>query len=642
MASFLQVENISKSYGPKVLFGNISFNINEGDKIALIAPNGTGKSSLLSILAGEESSDSGGSIKFMKDISIAFLKQNYDFNPENTIYHQLFWQQQGLYEAVEEYHSALAQSASGTSQRLEKALAEMDRLDAWNFEQSAKRVLTQLKLNNLNQKMCQLSGGEVKKVAIASMLLSNPDFLIMDEPTNHLDMEVIEFLEDYLKKSKCTLFMVTHDRYFLDRVCNTIFELDNGSLYSYKGNYSYYLEKREERISNYNAATERARNLMRRELEWIRSTPCARSGKAKYRIDAFRDLKERAESRIEEKQNMDFSVGTARMGTKIIECRHLHYEWEGQTMLEDFSYNMARGEKIGIVGANGVGKSTFLNLVTGALKADSGTLEIGETVRFGYYRQQGIEFSEEETLLDVVNEIADSVALADGTRISTTSFLNRFLFPPNMHNTKVARLSGGERRRLYLLTVLMRNPNFLILDEPTNDLDIITLNVLEEYLQSFPGCVLIVSHDRYFLDKIADHLFIFTGGGKVKDYVGKCSEYRAYVAAMEQASARQEVKLQQSAKPAAQREQQAQKEQSAAQSSASAAPKRKRLSYKEQRELEEVTNAIAELESEKAELERGLSSGTLQGEELRRASERIGEVISLLDEKEMRWLELND
>ncbi len=642
MASFLQVENISKSYGPKVLFENISFNINEGDKIALIAPNGTGKSSLLSILAGEESSDSGGSIKFMKDISIAFLKQNYDFNPENTIYHQLFWQQQGLYEAVEEYHNALAQSASGTSQRLEKALAEMDRLDAWNFEQSAKRVLTQLKLTNLNQKMCQLSGGEVKKVAIASMLLSNPDFLIMDEPTNHLDMEVIEFLEDYLKKSKCTLFMVTHDRYFLDRVCNTIFELDNGSLYSYKGNYSYYLEKREERISNYNAATERARNLMRRELEWIRSTPCARSGKAKYRIDAFRDLKERAESRIEEKRNMDFSVGTARMGTKIIECRHLHYEWEGQTMLEDFSYNMARGEKIGIVGANGVGKSTFLNLVTGALKADSGTLEIGETVRFGYYRQQGIEFSEEETLLDVVNEIADSVALADGTRISTTSFLNRFLFPPNMHNTKVARLSGGERRRLYLLTVLMRNPNFLILDEPTNDLDIITLNVLEEYLQSFPGCVLIVSHDRYFLDKIADHLFIFTGSGKVKDYVGKCSEYRAYVAAMEQASARQEVKLQQSAKPAAQREQQAQKEQPAAQSSASAAPKRKRLSYKEQRELEEVTNAIAELESEKAELERGLSSGTLQGDELRRASERIGEVISLLDEKEMRWLELND
>ena len=642
MASFLQVENISKSYGPKVLFGNISFNINEGDKIALIAPNGTGKSSLLSILAGEESSDSGGSIKFMKDISIAFLKQNYDFNPENTIYHQLFWQQQGLYEAVEEYHSALAQSASGTSQRLEKALAEMDRLDAWNFEQSAKRVLTQLKLTNLNQKMCQLSGGEVKKVAIASMLLSNPDFLIMDEPTNHLDMEVIEFLEEYLKKSKCTLFMVTHDRYFLDRVCNTIFELDNGSLYSYKGNYSYYLEKREERISNYNAATERARNLMRRELEWIRSTPCARSGKAKYRIDAFRDLKERAESRIEEKRNMDFSVGTARMGTKIIECRHLHYEWEGQTMLEDFSYNMARGEKIGIVGANGVGKSTFLNLVTGALKADSGTLEIGETVRFGYYRQQGIEFSEEETLLDVVNEIADSVALADGTRISTTSFLNRFLFPPNMHNTKVARLSGGERRRLYLLTVLMRNPNFLILDEPTNDLDIITLNVLEEYLQSFPGCVLIVSHDRYFLDKIADHLFIFTGGGKVKDYVGKCSEYRAYVAAMEQASARQEVKLQQSAKPAAQREQQAQKEKPAAQSSASAAPKRKRLSYKEQRELEEVTKAIEVLESEKAELERGLSSGMLQGEELRRASERIGEVISLLDEKEMRWLELND
>ena len=635
MASFLQVEKISKSYGPKVLFGDISFNINEGDKIALIAPNGTGKTSLLSILAGEESSDSGGSIKFMKDITISFLKQNYSYNPENTIYHQLFSQQQELYAAVEEYHSALAQAGTDSTQRLERALAEMERLDAWNFEQSVKRVLTPLKLTDLSQKMCQLSGGEVKKVAIASMLLSNPDFLVMDEPTNHLDMEVIEFLEDYLKKSRCTLFMVTHDRYFLDRVCNTIFELDNGSIYVYKGNYSYYLAKREERIANFNAATERARNLMRRELEWIRSTPCARSGKAKYRIDAFRDLKERAEAKIEERREMDFSVDTARMGTKIINCRHLHYEWEGRCMLEDFTYNLARGEKVGIVGPNGVGKSTFLNLITGRLKADSGTLEVGETVRFGYYRQEGIEFKPEDTLLDVVREIADSVALADGTRISCTSFLNRFLFPPNMHNTKVERLSGGERRRLYLLTVLMRNPNFLILDEPTNDLDIITLNVLEEYLQSFPGCVLIVSHDRYFLDKIADHLFVFMGEGKVKDFVGKCSEYREYVAQIQAATQRPAA----APKPAT-AAQDSTSNSSAAQ--ASAVPKRRRLTYKEQKELEEVTKAIEELEREKAALEEGLSSGLLRGEELMKASGRIGEVISLLDSKEMRWLELND
>lgn len=630
MASYLQVENISKAYGDKVLFDKISFNINEGDKIALIAPNGSGKSTLLSILAGKDSSDSGGEIKFLKDISIAFLEQDYSYDPDKTVFEEVFSKAGHIYEVVQEYTAALA---SGDNARLGKAIGDMDRLGGWSYDNQIKQVLTSLDLGNeLNLKMSQISGGEVKKVAVAGVLLRNADFLILDEPTNHLDMEVIEFLEDYLSKSKCTLFMVTHDRYFLDRVCNTIFELDGGALYPYKGNYSFFLEKREERLANSSAEVTRAKNLLRRELEWIRSTPCARTGKAKYRIDAFHDLKERAVERPDEKK-VNINVRTSRLGKKIIECKNVSFSYGSKPMLSDFTYNFSRFERVGIVGKNGVGKSTFLNLMTGALQPSSGTVSPGDTIVFGYYRQEGISFKPDQTVFDVVHDIAETVALSDGNRVPVTTFLNYFLFPPSMHYTKVERLSGGERRRLYLLTILMRNPNFLILDEPTNDLDIMTLNVLEEYLQSFPGCVLIVSHDRYFLDKIADHLFVFTGEGQVKDYVGKCSDYLRYVRQAEEGRrilAAREAAASLVADPAP--------EIPATQTVPSAA---KKLTYKEKKELEQIEADLASLDEEKKRLEADLSTGTLPLDELTRDSERIGVILKLLDEKETRWLELD-
>lgn len=623
MASYLQVENISKSYGEKILFDKISFNINEGDKIALIAPNGTGKTSLLSILAGKDSSDRGGQVKFMKDITIAFLEQDYEFDPDNTIFDEVFRKTEHLYKVVQEYEEALL---SDDKKRLEKAINAMDSADGWSYDQKIKQILTSLKLPELDKKMSQLSGGEVKRVAIAGLLLRNADFLILDEPTNHLDMDIIEFLEDYLKKSRCTLFMVTHDRYFLDRVCNTILELDGGELYTYKGNYSYFLEKREERIANTAAEVTKARNLLRRELEWIRSTPCARTGKAKYRIDAFYDLKERAVGRVEDKK-LNINVQTSRLGKKIIDCRHLSFYYGSRCMLEDFTYNFARFEKVGIVGNNGVGKSTFLNLMMGNLKPFSGIIERGETLSIGYYSQAGIEFKPDQTVFDVVHDIAETVALANGDRVPVSTFLNYFLFPPHTHYTKVEKLSGGEKRRLYLLTVLMRNPNFLILDEPTNDLDIMTLNVLEEYLQNFPGSLLIVSHDRFFLDKLADHIFIFQGEGRVKDYVGKCSEWRQYVKDMGSSGEGEAPRKKE--KPAAE----------TVKPKSNDGAKRK-LSYKEQRELEQVEAEMERLGAEKVELEGALSSGALSGNELTTASVRIGEVIERLDELEMRWLEL--
>jgi len=623
MASYLQVENISKSYGEKILFDKISFNINEGDKIALIAPNGTGKTSLLSILAGKDSSDRGGQVKFMKDITIAFLEQDYEFDPDNTIFDEVFRKTEHLYKVVQEYEEALL---SDDKKRLEKAINAMDSADGWSYDQKIKQILTSLKLPELDKKMSQLSGGEVKRVAIAGLLLRNADFLILDEPTNHLDMDIIEFLEDYLKKSRCTLFMVTHDRYFLDRVCNTILELDGGELYTYKGNYSYFLEKREERIANTAAEVTKARNLLRRELEWIRSTPCARTGKAKYRIDAFYDLKERTVGRVEDKK-LNINVQTSRLGKKIIDCRHLSFYYGSRCMLEDFTYNFARFEKVGIVGNNGVGKSTFLNLMMGHLAPFSGIIERGETLSIGYYSQAGIEFKPDQTVFDVVHDIAETVALANGDRVPVSTFLNYFLFPPHTHYTKVEKLSGGEKRRLYLLTVLMRNPNFLILDEPTNDLDIMTLNVLEEYLQNFLGSLLIVSHDRFFLDKLADHIFIFQGEGRVKDYVGKCSEWRQYVKDMRGSAEGEAPKKKE--KPAAE----------TVKPKSNDGAKRK-LSYKEQRELEQVEAEMERLGAEKVELEGALSSGTLSADKLTAASVRIGEVIGRLDELEMRWLEL--
>ncbi|MDD2292649.1 MAG: ABC-F family ATP-binding cassette domain-containing protein [Bacteroidales bacterium] len=627
MASYLQVENISKSYGTKVLFDRISFNINEGDKIALIAPNGTGKSTLLSILAGKESSDRGGEIKFLKDISIAFLEQDYDYDPDKTVFDEVFSKTESLYNVVREYSDAIA---SNDRKRIEKALGEMDRLDGWSYEQQIKQILSSLHLTNLHLKMSQLSGGEVKRVAIAGLLLRNADFLVLDEPTNHLDIEIIEFLEEYLSKTRCTLFMVTHDRYFLDRVCNTILELDGGALYTYKGNYSFFLEKREERIANADAETTHARNLLRRELEWIRSTPCARTGKAKYRIDAFYDLQKRAEGRSEEKR-ININIQSARLGKKIINCSHTSFSYGQRCMLNDFTYNFSRFEKIGIVGNNGVGKSTFLKLMTGELQPTSGTIECGETIVFGHYRQEGISFKPDQTLFDVVHDIAETVTLADGNRVSVSTFLNYFLFPPNTHFTKVDRLSGGERRRLYLLTILMKNPNFLILDEPTNDLDIMTLNVLEEYLQNFPGCLMIVSHDRFFLDKLADHLFVFTGEGKVKDYVGKCSDYRRYMKELAATGDGTAAGKSSDRKIATKREEKCDKD----------APVKVKLSYKEKKELESLEIEIQGLEEEKQSLEQLLSGEGLSIDEITKASQRIGEIIKALDVKEMRWLELD-
>ena len=610
MASYLQIENISKSYGPKILFEKIGFNINEGDKIALIAPNGTGKTSLMRILAGKDKSDSGGKIMFLKDIKIAFLEQEYPFDPDKTIFEQIM--------------SSSVEFTKG-----------LDQESLWEYERRVVKFLTNFNLPNPDQLMKELSGGEVKRVALTQMLASEAEFFIMDEPTNHLDIDAIEFLEGYLSRSRCTLLMVTHDRYFLDRVCNIVMEMDRGAVYTYKGNYQNYLEKREERISNYNAETDKVRNILRRELEWIRSTPCARTGKARYRINAFYDLKDRASQVYTQKQvSMEAMKGATRLGTKIINCKDLSFYYGNNCYLDGFTYNFQRYEKVGIVGRNGAGKSTFLNILTGNFTSEmvsfdpvqvkegqglmTGVIERGESLKIGYYHQSGMSFNPNDTVLDIVND---------------TWLLNRFLFPHEMLNNKVEKLSGGEKRRLYLLTILMQQPNLLILDEPTNDLDIVTLNILEEYLKEFGGSLIIVSHDRHFLDKLVDHLFIFCGDGVVKDFVGSYSEYREYI---------KEYEAQQ--RSHARAEEKAAKEKAAAsvQKSADTPAKKKKLTYKEQKELEQIEKDLEALATEKAELEAALSAGTLPFEKLQAASKRIGDIIEETDEKEMRWLELSD
>ncbi len=590
MASYLEISNISKSYGPKVLFENIGFNINEGDKIALIAPNGTGKTSLMKILAGKDKSDSGGRIMFLRDVRIAFLEQEYDFDPEKEIFRQVM---------------------DGSRQYTEG----LDLEHLWEYERRVKEFLTDFKLGDGSRKMKELSGGEVKRVALTQMLASEADFFIMDEPTNHLDIDAIEYLESFLSRSRCTLFMVTHDRYFLDRVCNTVMEMERGNIYIYKGNYQNFLEKREERIANWNAETDKVRNILRRELEWIHATPCARTGKAKYRIDAFHELKERAGQSIQNRQ-LDLGDmsdrGARRLGTKIIDCTDLSFHYDGNCYLDHFSYKFQRGEKVGIVGANGAGKTTFINLLLEGNRWGgemSGSIERGESLKIGYYRQEGMVFDEDQTVLETVND---------------SYLLGRFLFPHDMYNSKVGSLSGGEKRRLYLLTILREQPNMLVLDEPTNDLDIVTLNVLEEYLKEFKGSLIIVSHDRHFLDRLVDHLFVFCGNGVVKDFIGNYSEYRSFIKdyRKEQAAAAKELSVRGEGKTKTE--------------------KVRRLSWKEQREMESLEAEIEALNAEKASLEDSLSSGTLGTEELMKASERIGEVIKLCDEKEMRWLELSE
>ena len=598
MASYLQIENISKSYGPKVLFENISFNVNEGDKIALIAPNGTGKTSLMRILAGKDKSDSGGKIMFLKDIRIAFLEQEYDFDPKREIFTQIM-------ESSRDFTSGL------------------DQEHLWEYERRVKRILTEFRLGDGSRTMEELSGGEVKRVALTQMLASEAEFLIMDEPTNHLDIDAIEYLENYLKRSRCTLLMVTHDRYFLDSVCNIVMEMERGAVYTYRGDYENYLEKRDERISNWNANTDKVRNILRRELEWIRSTPCARSGKAKYRIDAFYKLKDRSEEVIRQKSvdmsgvsdgmsGSGFSSGAKlanRLGSKIIDCKDVSFHYGDECYLDHFSYNFSRGEKVGIVGRNGVGKSTFIDLLTGNLGGYTGTIERGESVKVGYYRQSGMSFDEDQTVLETVND---------------TSLLNRFLFPHDMLNNKVSKLSGGERRRLYLLTILMRQPNLLILDEPTNDLDIVTLNVLEEYLKDYQGSLVIVSHDRHFLDRLVDHLLIFTGNGKVKDFIGGYSEYREYIKTLEAAEKSQARAAEAASKPVQKQEK----------------VTKKKLSWKEQKELEALEADLDKLGAEKKSLEELLSNPGSDMEQTLKASERIGGLLTEIDEKELRLLEL--
>ena len=588
MPSFLQIENISKSYGPKILFEHIRFNVNEGDKIALIAPNGTGKTSLLRILAGKDKSDSGGKILFLKDIRIAFLEQEYDCDPQNGILDQILLHCQNFLSHCDDEHKA-------------------------EFVQKVKEFLGNFGLHDTNRKMGELSGGEVKRVALSEMLASQADFLIMDEPTNHLDIEAIEYLESYLKRNRCTLLMVTHDRYFLDRVCNIVMELDHGAIYSYKGDYQNYLEKREERISSYNAQTDKVRNILRRELEWIHATPCARSGKAKYRINAFHELSERASQAYSTKQISLDGVGEAsRLGSKIINCKNVNYFWEGGCLLKDFSYNFQRYDKVGIVGRNGVGKSTFLDLLTGAIQPSSGIIERGESLVIGYYRQEGMDFSGDDTVLDIVGD---------------TRLLGRFLFPHDMLNTKVSRLSGGEKRRLYLLTILMKNPNLLILDEPTNDLDIVTLNILEEYLKEYGGSLIIVSHDRHFLDRVVEYLLVFCGDGIVKDFIGTFSEYRSYVRDYE-ASQKKEPSEPKPAEPA----------------KAQKAPdnKPRKLSFKEKRELELIESRLPELEELKKTIETDMNSGTLAYDKLSEKAEEFKRISSEIDELETRWLELQN
>ncbi|MBQ6074364.1 MAG: ABC-F family ATP-binding cassette domain-containing protein [Bacteroidales bacterium] len=591
MASYLQIENISKSYGPKVLFDHIGFNVNEGDKIALIAPNGTGKTSLMRILAGKDKSDSGGQIKFLKEIRIAFLEQDYDFDPDATL---------------------LDQVLSGSTPFME----HLDEEGRFEYERRIIRILTEFGLRP-DQRMADLSGGEIKRVAITQVLAPEADFLILDEPTNHLDVDAIEYLENYLRRSRCTLFMVTHDRYFLDRVCNIVMELDHGQIYVYKGDYENYLEKRAERIANYNAETDKVRNLLRRELEWMHATPCARTGKAKYRKQAFWDLKGRAEQAYTIRQvSMEALEGATRLGTKIIDCYDVSFGYgESGALVKDFSYKFQRYDRIGIVGRNGIGKSTFIDLLIGLLEPASGRIERGESLKIGYYRQDGMQFDEGQTVLETVGNLG---------------LLNQFLFPHDMLNNPVSKLSGGEKRRLYLLTILMQQPNFLILDEPTNDLDIVTLNILEEYLLDFKGSLIVVSHDRHFLDRVVDHLLVFCGDGLIKDFVGGYTEYRTFIKDYEAEKRRQTRQLSDNSSEPQKKASQPEH-----------GERKKRLSYKEQRELEQLETELGKLNAEKSGIEALLSRPDAPYGQIREASERYETLKREIDEKEFRWLELS-
>ena len=587
---YLDVQNLTKSFGAQVLFKDISFSIAEGQHVGLVAQNGTGKSTLLSILTGKEGYDSG-SIIYRNDLRVGMLEQSPHFDPEESVLDACF-------------------NHEGNPERLLKA----------------KQILTMLKLYNLDQPMGQLSGGQQKRVALANVLILEPDFLILDEPTNHLDLEMIEWLEGYLSRGNKTIFMVTHDRYFLDNVCNTILELDNNTIYTYRGNYSYYLEKRQERIDNTRAEIARANNLYRTELEWMRRMPQARGHKARYREEAFYELEAKAKQRIEERQ-VRLKSSSVYIGSKIFECQYVSKRFDDKIILNDFYYNFSRFEKMGIVGNNGTGKSTFVKMLLGEVAPDSGKFDIGETVRFGYFSQEGLKFRDDQKVIDIITDIADYIDLGGGKHMTASQFLNYFLFSPEQQHNYVYKLSGGEKRKLYLCTVLMKNPNFLVLDEPTNDLDIQTLQILEEYLQDFPGCVIVVSHDRYFMDKVVDHLLVFKGEAEIQDFPGNYTQFRDF----------QKMKS---------KEEEQQKPSKNSSPTANEPKKdyrnntKRKMSFKEKREYEQLSDKIAQLEEEKQKLEEELCSGNLSVDELTEKSKRLPILKDELDELELRWLEL--
>ena len=625
MTSYLQVDKLTKSFGDLVLFEEITFGIAQGQKIGLIAKNGSGKTTLLNILAGKEDYDSGA-VVFRNDLRVGYLEQTPHYPAGLTVLQACFYSPNETVRLIADYEQALA---SGDQSRLDELLLRMDSLKAWDYEQRAKQILGQLKIHHFDQKVETLSGGQLKRVALANVLITEPELIILDEPTNHLDLEMTEWLEGYLSRANISILMVTHDRYFLDRVCSEIIEIDRKQLYQYKGNYSYYLEKRQERIDAQNADIDRASNLLRKELDWMRRQPQARGTKAKYRIDAFYELEKRAKQQHEQgKVNLD--VKASYIGSKIFEAEHVSKRFGDLKIVEDFNYIFARYEKMGIVGNNGTGKSTFIKMLVGELEPDSGRFDVGETVRFGYYSQEGLQFDERMKVIDVVQDIAEYIDLGDGRKLGVSQFLNYFLFTPEKQHSYVHKLSGGEKRRLYLCTVLMRNPNFLVLDEPTNDLDIVTLNVLEEYLRGFKGCVIVVSHDRYFMDKVVDHLLVFHGNAEIQDFPGNYTQYRLWKEMQTEQERKKSAAAPASNDSAAKKSSRPEKEQ------------KKKLSFKERKEFESLDIEIPQLEEEKARLEAELSSGTLSNDQLLAKSERIAALIAEIDEKTMRWLELSE
>jgi ABC transport system ATP-binding/permease protein len=623
MISYLQADGIARRIGDNLLFENISFNINKDDKVALIAVNGAGKSSLLDILAGIENPDKGF-LSIKRDLGIAYLQQSPVLKEFNRIIDELFSTDSQMVRVIREYEECVI---SGSAEKLQIMIQKMDDYKAWDYEVAVKQILFKLKLTDLNAVISTLSGGQRKRVALAKILVEDADLLILDEPTNHLDLDMIEWLEEYLIKSNKTLLMVTHDRYFLDRVCNVILELADNELFRYEGNYEYFLEKKQSREYSAKMNSEKARNLLKTELEWMRRMPKARRHKAKSRIESFFDLKEKAANRPGEK-SININVNISRMGSKILEIKNVSKSFGDKVLLNDFTYLFNRFEKAGLIGRNGTGKTTLLNIITGLIEPDTGSVERGETIVFGYYKQQGIEFDDEMTVIDVVKNIAEKVVISDGNVLSITQFMNYFLFPPEKQYTLIRKLSGGEKRRLYLLTVLMKNPNFLILDEPTNDLDILTLNVLEEYLAGFKGCVIVVSHDRYFMDKVVDHIFEYKEDGLIKDFPGNYTQLRE--------KQKETEKLVSVAKPS--------KNSTISDPVESRFKKEKKqgLTFKEKREFEFLSDEIDNLESEKKLIETEMSSGAITNEELFSRSRRHEEIMKLLDEKELRWLELSE